>query len=66
MHDGLRGVVRRRFKTWLAWRLLGEPEEVSREVEYVYAEIWPKHDVYEAKTKLVLREVFEIGGEVAT
>ena len=48
----------RRFKAWLAWKCLGEPEEVAREVEYVYAELWPKHDAYEDKTKLLLKETF--------
>jgi hypothetical protein len=48
----------RRFKLWLAWKCLGEPEEINREVEYVYAEIYPKHDAYEAKTKAILREAF--------
>lgn len=48
----------RRLKVWLAWKLLGEPEEVNREVEYTWAEIWPKHEEYEAKNKLVLKEAF--------
>jgi len=42
----------------MAWKCLGEPEEVDREVEYVYAELWPKHEAYEAKTKLLLKEAF--------
>jgi len=46
----------RRFKVWLAGRLLGEPEEVSQEVEQVYAGLWPKHEFYEAQTKALLKE----------
>jgi hypothetical protein len=48
----------RRFKVWLACKLLGRPESVEREVEYAYANIWPKHEAYEKQNKIVLREVF--------
>lgn len=48
----------RKFKLWLAWKLLGEPEEVNREVEYVYSEIYPKHDSFEKQTKNLLKEAF--------
>lgn len=48
----------RSFKLWLAFKLLGEPEEVSREVEYVYAEIWPKHTICEKENKALLKEAF--------
>jgi hypothetical protein len=49
--------LKRRLKLWLLNWLLGESEEINREVEYTYAEIWPKHEGYETKTKQILKEI---------
>jgi len=45
-----------RLRLWLLDRLLGEPKEISREVEHTYLGIWPKHDNHDEQNKQVIRE----------
>lgn len=49
-------IMLKKFRLWVLDKLLGESEEINREVEYTYADIWPKHECYEKRNKMVIKE----------
>lgn len=47
-----------RFRTWLAYLILGRPKSMEQEIQEVYKDIWPKHRAYKDDTLNSLRSAY--------